>query len=65
MRQLNRDWDVPSTLASHALRLRQEIDTLRRRLLELDHPETIRVFEMLMNDAQSQLDKIERRSPSI
>jgi hypothetical protein len=57
MRQLQPDrsvvWSCP--------KLRQEIERNRRRLLEIDHPETARVFQKLIRDAQDQLERIEGR----
>jgi len=64
MRQLTWDRDVDATPTSQARRLRQEISRYQRRLLELDHPETVRVFEMLLNGAQAQLGQIEERTKS-
>ena len=43
------------------LRLRQEIERNRRRLLEIDHPATAQVFEKLCHHAQEQLERIEAR----
>jgi hypothetical protein len=65
MRQLDpeRDGDRGSAPTSQAQRLRQEISRYRQRLAEADQPETLRVFEMLMNSAQAQLEQIEDRVP--
>jgi hypothetical protein len=65
MRQLGPGPRADSTPMSQPLRLCQEIDHYRRRLLEIDHPETARVFQMLMRDAQAQLDRIEGRSKPV
>lgn len=64
MRQLTPDRHLDATPTSQAQRLRQEIDRHQWRLLTLDHPETVRVFEMLLNSAQAQLDQIEKRTTS-
>lgn len=64
MRQLTPDRHLDATPTSPARRLRQEISRYHRRLLERDHPETVRVFEMLLNSAQAQLDQIEKRTTS-
>jgi hypothetical protein len=61
MRQLTWDRDVDATPTSQARRLRQEISRYQRRLLELDHPETVR---NTLESAQAQLDQIEERAKS-
>jgi hypothetical protein len=49
------DWSSPT----QSLRLRWEIEHNRRRLLEIDHLETARVFRKLIRDAEDQLERIE------
>jgi hypothetical protein len=51
-------WSGPTQL----LRLRREIERNRRRLPEIDHPETARVFQQLIRDAEEQLERIGARS---
>ena len=65
MRQLHPDQDLVSMSASQVQRLREEIGRYRRRLVEIDHPDTVRMFEMLMSDAQARLDQIEERPNAI
>ncbi len=48
-------WGSPS----QPVRLRWEIERNRRRLAEIDHPETARVFQKLICEAQAQLERIE------
>jgi hypothetical protein len=62
MRQLQPDRSVVWGSQSQPLRLRWEIERNRGRLLEIDEPETARVFQMLVSDAETQLDRIEGRS---
>jgi hypothetical protein len=51
------DWSSPT----QSFRLRWEIEHNRRRLLEIDHPETARVFQKLIRHAEDQLERIEGR----
>lgn len=57
MQQPQPDWSSPT----QPLRLRWEIERNRRRLLEIDHPETALVFQQLIRDAEDQLELIEGR----
>jgi hypothetical protein len=65
MRQLQPDRSVAWSSPSQPLRLRWEIERNRGRLLEIDQPETARVFQMLVSDAEAQLDRIEGRSGKV
>jgi hypothetical protein len=49
MRQLQPDRSVVWGSPSQPLRLRWEIERNRERLLEIDQPETARVFQMLVS----------------
>lgn len=62
MRQLEPDHGTEPALEIQAARLRQEIGRYRQRLLTIDHPETSRFFQMLLNDAKVHLDRIEGRA---
>ena len=55
MQQLQPDGSGPS----QPLRLRREIERNRRRLPEIDHPETALVFQKLIRHAENQLERIE------
>jgi hypothetical protein len=65
MRQLDTDSASESAPASQARRLRREIGRYRRRLAQIDHPETVRVFEMLINDVQTQLERTKERKERV
>jgi hypothetical protein len=65
MRQLQPDRSVVWGSPSQPLRLRWEIERDRERLLEIDQPETARVFQMLVSDAEAQLGRIEGRSSQV
>ena len=62
MRQAGPDQVDEPTPVSRANQLRHEIRRYRRRLAEIDHPETVRVFELLMSDAQAKLNELEDRA---
>jgi hypothetical protein len=59
VRQPRPDWSSPT----QSVRLRWEIEHNRKRLLEIDHPETARVFQKLIRDAENKLERIEGRMP--
>jgi hypothetical protein len=65
MQQLQPDRSVVWGSPSQPFRLRWEIERNRERLLEIDQPETARVFQMLVSDAEAQLDRIEGRSSQV
>jgi hypothetical protein len=65
MGQLQPDRSVVWGSPSQPLRLRWEIECNHKRLLEIDQPETARVFQMLVSDAQAQLEQIEGRSSHV
>jgi hypothetical protein len=62
MRQLQPNHSVIWSNPSQPLRLRWEIECNHKRLLEIALPETARVFQMLISDAQAQLERVEGRS---
>ena len=61
MRQLQPDRSVVWSSPSQTLRLHWEIERNRRRLLEIDHPDTARAFQKLISHAQDQLERVEGR----
>ena len=64
VRRLEPDQDGEPTAVGRASQLRHEIRRYRRRLAEIDHPETVRIFELLMGDAQAKLNELENRATS-
>jgi hypothetical protein len=59
MQQLQPDRSVAWNSPSQSQRLRWEIARNRRQLLEIDHPETARVFQKLICAAQEQLERVD------
>lgn len=59
MQQLQPDRSVTWNSPSQSQRLRWEIERNRRQLLEIDHPETIRVLQKLLCVAQEQLERVD------
>jgi len=47
---------------TRAQNLRRDIERYRQKMAGTDHPETVRLFNLLITDAQAQLDQIEKRT---